>query len=202
MADVETIDAAHSRLQAQADQTLATIRTLSTKLQGAAAGGDTLAREWNLDLREIALAIQAEQQQVGALVQALHDFVVNNAHQPVAAAPYQQQAYQQPQYQQPQYQQPQYQQPAYQPQYQQPMPQSYTPPPPPPPQRQTVIYEYAAPPQQIVYVTPPMPMFVSAPVIYGYVATPAAVAVPSGYVYGPYGPMATAVYRPRYYAPY
>ncbi|HEX3610878.1 MAG TPA: hypothetical protein VHU88_04255 [Sporichthyaceae bacterium] len=117
MADVETIDAAHSRLQAQADQTLATIRTLSTKLQGAAAGGDTLAREWNLDLREIALAIQAEQQQVGALVQALHDFVVNNAHQPVAAAPYQQQAYQQQAYQQPQYQQPQYQP---QPQYQQP----------------------------------------------------------------------------------
>jgi hypothetical protein len=114
MSDVETIDAAHSRLEAQADQTLAAIRTLSGKLQGAASGGDTLAREWNLDLREIALAIQAEQQQVGALVQALHDFVVNNAHQPIAAAPYQQQAYQPPQYQQPQYQQPQYQQPQYQ----------------------------------------------------------------------------------------
>jgi hypothetical protein len=121
MSDVESIDAAHSRLEAQADQTLAAIRTLSTKLQGAAAGGDTLAREWNLDLREIALAIQAEQQQVGALVQALHDFVVRNAHQPIAAAPYQQQPYQQPQYQQPQYQQPQYQQP--QPQYQQPVQQ-------------------------------------------------------------------------------
>jgi hypothetical protein len=114
MSDVETIDAAHSRLEAQADQTLAAIRTLSGKLQGAASGGDTLAREWNLDLREIALAIQAEQQQVGALVQALHDFVVNNAHQPIAAAPYQQQPYQPPQYQQPQYQQPQYQQPVQQ----------------------------------------------------------------------------------------
>jgi hypothetical protein len=116
MSDVETIDAAHSRLEAQADQTLAAIRTLSGKLQGAAAGGDTLAREWNLDLREIALAIQAEQQQVSTLVQALHDFVVQNAHQPIASAPYQQQPYQQPQpqYQQPQYQQPQYQQPQYQ----------------------------------------------------------------------------------------
>jgi len=107
MADVDTIDAAHARLQAQADQTLSAIRTLSTKLQDAAAGGDTMAREWNLDLREVALAIQAEQQQVGALVQALHDFVVNNAHQSVAAAPYQPPP---PQYQQPQYQQPQYQQ--------------------------------------------------------------------------------------------
>jgi hypothetical protein len=110
MSDVETIDAAHSQLVAQADQTLAAIRALSTKLQGAAAGGDSLAREWNLDLREVALAIQAEQQQVNALVQALHDFVVANAHQPIASAPYQQQPYQQPQYQQPQYQQPQYQQ--------------------------------------------------------------------------------------------
>jgi hypothetical protein len=116
MSDVESIDAAHSRLAAQADQTLAAIRTLSTKLQAAAAGGDSLAREWNLDLREVALAIQAEQQQVGALVQALHDFVVANAHQPIASAPYQQQPYQQQPYQQPQYQQQpvQYQQPVQQ----------------------------------------------------------------------------------------
>jgi hypothetical protein len=113
MSDVESIDAAHTRLQAQADQTLTAIRSLSTKLQGAAAGGDTLAREWNLDLREVALAIQAEQQQVGALIQALHDFVVANAHQPVATAPYQMPAPQQyqptPQQYQPapqQYQQP------------------------------------------------------------------------------------------------
>ena len=106
MSDVESIDAAHTRLQAQADQTLTAIRSLSTKLQGAAAGGDTLAREWNLDLREVALAIQAEQQQVGALIQALHDFVVANAHQPVATAPYQMPAPQQYQPAPQQYQQP------------------------------------------------------------------------------------------------
>jgi len=99
MADVDSIDAAHTRLRAQADQTVAAIRNLSGKLQAATAEGNSSAREWNLDLREVALALQAEQQEVARLVQALHDFVVNNAHQPVVAAPPQAVAPPQPQYQ-------------------------------------------------------------------------------------------------------
>jgi uncharacterized phage infection (PIP) family protein YhgE len=113
LSEVDRIDAEYTRLQAQADQTVAAIRTLSSKLQAAAAEGNLAAREWNLDLREIALALQAEQQQVATLMRALHDFVVNNAHQALAQIPYQPSVPQQspPQFQQPQYQ-PGYQQPA------------------------------------------------------------------------------------------
>lgn len=40
-----------------------------------------MPREWMLDLKEIALAIQAEQNQVTALLQALHGFVARQAEQ-------------------------------------------------------------------------------------------------------------------------
>jgi hypothetical protein len=103
MADIDTIDQAHARFVAQADQTVAAIRSLAKKLQAAAAGGDTTAREWNLDLREVALALQGEQQEVARLLQAMHDFVANNANQAIAATPPDQPQYVQPQYEQPQY---------------------------------------------------------------------------------------------------
>ncbi|MGH7084890.1 MAG: hypothetical protein ACREFN_07845, partial [Acetobacteraceae bacterium] len=68
--------------------------------------GNLDAREWLLDLKSIALAMQAEQNQVGLLLQALHGFVANPpapmpapgpwAQQP-AAAPAAQPGYGQPQ---------------------------------------------------------------------------------------------------------
>jgi hypothetical protein len=88
MSEVERVDAAQGQLQAQADQTVAAIRALAGKFQAAEAEGHPSMREWKLDLREIALALQAEQRQVAALVQALHDFVVNNAHQALTQTPY------------------------------------------------------------------------------------------------------------------
>ncbi|MGH7107104.1 MAG: hypothetical protein ACREFT_11390, partial [Acetobacteraceae bacterium] len=45
----------------------------------AAQGGNQDAKEWLLDLKSVALAIQAEQNQVGLLLQALHGFVSNQA---------------------------------------------------------------------------------------------------------------------------
>ncbi len=77
--DVESIDTAYSQLQTQAQTTVQELKTLAGKLQTASQAGNPDAREWLLDLREIALAIQAEQNQVSNLLQALHGFVDNQA---------------------------------------------------------------------------------------------------------------------------
>ena len=100
--DPETVDQNYAQLQQQAQQTVAQIQTLAGKLQSAAAAGDQNAREWMLDLKEIALGIQQEQGQVSLLLQSIHSMVDNHV-----------QTMGQPGYQQPGYQ------PGYQPQYQQ-----------------------------------------------------------------------------------
>ena len=108
--DPETVDQNYAQLQQQAQQTTAHIQALASKLQAAAAAGDPSAREWMLDLKEIALGLQQEQGQVSLLLQSIHSMVSNH----VQGQPgYQQPGYQQPGYQ-PQYQQPQYQQAQYQ----------------------------------------------------------------------------------------
>jgi hypothetical protein len=79
--DIQTIDSNYNQLQSQAAQTVQELKDLATKLQSAAGSGDQNAREWLLDLKSIALAIQAEQNQVSNLLQALHGFVENQAQQ-------------------------------------------------------------------------------------------------------------------------
>ncbi|MDE2005050.1 MAG: hypothetical protein KGI51_00685 [Rhodospirillales bacterium] len=86
--DIATIDQQYQQLETQAQQTAQNLTALAGKLQEAAKGGNQDAREWLLDLREIALAMQAEQNQVGALLQALHGFVANQGQ--AVAAPAQQ----------------------------------------------------------------------------------------------------------------
>jgi hypothetical protein len=115
--DPETVDQNYAQLQQQGQQTAALIQALAGKLQAAAAAGDTNAREWALDLKEITLGVQQEEGQTSLLLQSIHSMVDN--HVQTAAQPQYQQPQPQPQYQQPQYEQPQYQQPQYQPQYQQ-----------------------------------------------------------------------------------
>ncbi|MGO9153461.1 hypothetical protein [Mycobacterium sp.] len=110
--DTETVDRQFNALQQQAQQTATLIQTLAGKLSTAAAAGDPNAREWALDLKEIALAIRDEQSTTTELLQAIHTLVDNHV---AATEP---SYYPQPaQYAQP----PQYQAP-YQPQYQQPAP--------------------------------------------------------------------------------
>jgi hypothetical protein len=111
--DPETVDQNYAQLQQQGQQTAALIQVLASKLQAAATAGDSNAREWALDLKEITLGVQQEEGQVSLLLQSIHSLVDNHVQ---ATAPPQDQLpqYQQPQYQQPQYQQPQYQQPQYQ----------------------------------------------------------------------------------------
>ena len=77
--DVESIDTAYGQLQTQAQTTVQELKALAGKLQTASQAGNPDAREWLLDLREIALAIQAEQNQVSNLLQQLHGFVENQA---------------------------------------------------------------------------------------------------------------------------
>lgn len=75
--DIQTIDTQYSQLQNQAQQTVQELKDLAAKLQAANQAGNQDAREWLLDLKSIALAIQAEQNQVSNLLQALHGFVEN-----------------------------------------------------------------------------------------------------------------------------
>lgn len=70
--DVQTIDQQFQQLQAQARQAAQAVQTLGSKLQSAADSGDPRAREWSLDLRELALALKGEQEQIGGLLQSIH----------------------------------------------------------------------------------------------------------------------------------
>ncbi|WP_428377281.1 hypothetical protein [Lichenicoccus sp.] len=85
--DVQTIDQSYQQLQGQSQQTVQALQTLGNKLQTAAAGGDQQAREWLLDLRELALSFRSEQDQVTNLLQALHGFVANQAQMQQASPP-------------------------------------------------------------------------------------------------------------------
>lgn len=86
--DVETIDQQYQQLQSQAQETIQEIRDLAGKLSDAAKAGNQDAKEWLLDLKSVALAIQAEQNQVGLLLQALHGFAANQG-QALAQVPQQ-----------------------------------------------------------------------------------------------------------------
>ena len=112
--DPQTVDQNYAQLQQQGQQTAALIQALAGKLQTAAAAGDSNAREWMLDLKEIALGVQQEEGQVSLLLQSIHSMVDN--HVQAGGGP----GYQQPGYQQAGYQQQGYQQPGYQQGYQQP----------------------------------------------------------------------------------
>ncbi|WP_298216754.1 hypothetical protein [Acidocella sp.] len=79
--DIQTIDNQYGQLQSQAQRTVMELQALARKLQSAAQAGDQNAREWLLDLKGIALAIQAEQNQVANLLQSLHAFVASQAQQ-------------------------------------------------------------------------------------------------------------------------
>jgi hypothetical protein len=115
--DPQTVDQNYAQLQQQGQQTAALIQALAGKLQAAAAAGDMNAREWMLDLKEVALGVQQEEGQVSLLLQSIHSMVDNHV-QSSGQPGYQQPGYQQPGYQQQGYQQPQpgYQQQGYQPQ--------------------------------------------------------------------------------------
>ena len=117
--DIEMIDRSYNQLEGQSQQTIEALTALVQKLQAATQAGDQNAREWMLDLKEIALGIKEEQDRVTALLQAIHEFAATQLQPPpapnYAQAPYQQVPYPQTPYTQVPYQPapPQYQQPGY-----------------------------------------------------------------------------------------
>ena len=98
--DIQTIDQQYSQMQTASQQVIQEIKDLAAKLQAEQNSGNANAREWLLDLKEVALAIQQQQQQTANLLQAIHGFVAN-----------QNQVYGQPGYAQPNYAQPAFGQP-------------------------------------------------------------------------------------------
>jgi hypothetical protein len=108
--DIQTVDQCWQQVQAQ-DQTInQSLQALAGKLQAAAAAGNADAREWLLDLRELALGFQGQQQQAAMLLQAIHA-MLQNEHAQLQQAP--QSGYPQPGYPQPGYPQQGYPQQAY-----------------------------------------------------------------------------------------
>jgi hypothetical protein len=75
--DIQTVDQQFSQLQNASQQVEQELKELATKLQAESGNGNQQAREWVLDLKEIALAIQSQQQQTMNLLQAIHGFVAN-----------------------------------------------------------------------------------------------------------------------------
>jgi hypothetical protein len=98
--DPQTVDQNYAQLQQQGQQTASLLQALAGKLQTAAAAGDTNAREWMLDLKEIALGVQQEEGQVSLLLQSIHSMVENHVQSTGQPGYQQQQGYQQPGYQQ------------------------------------------------------------------------------------------------------
>ena len=92
--DTETIDQEYKQLQGEFEDAAKSVQEFAQKLQSAADGGDANAKEWLLDLKQIAIDIKDEQMQVNNLLTALHQFVANASQQA-------QQAPQQPMPQQP-----------------------------------------------------------------------------------------------------
>lgn len=84
----DTIDAEYSKLEQEVESTGQAIDTLAQKLQAAASSGDPNAREWLLDLKSVALSVQADHLQMQSLMQAVHDFTVSHLSDPAAGAGY------------------------------------------------------------------------------------------------------------------
>ncbi|MBU2856803.1 hypothetical protein HF289_07905 [Acidithiobacillus ferrooxidans] len=87
--DIATVEHQYNQLQQEGQSVTQGIQGLAGKLKTAADGGSTDAREWLLDLKELALTIQQEQQQVMMLMQAMHQAVQNDMQQYAQPQPWQ-----------------------------------------------------------------------------------------------------------------
>jgi uncharacterized phage infection (PIP) family protein YhgE len=89
--DTSMIDQQYTQLQNEFNDVAQSVQGLAAKMQAAQQAGDDNAKEWLLDLKQIALDIKDEQMQVNALLQEIHSFVQNAAQQmPVQQMPVQQ----------------------------------------------------------------------------------------------------------------
>ncbi|MDD5280901.1 hypothetical protein [Acidithiobacillus sp.] len=76
--NLQTVEQQYNQLQQENQGVMQALQTLAGKLKTAADGGNQDAHEWMLDLKELALNIQTEQQQMMTLMQAMHQAVQND----------------------------------------------------------------------------------------------------------------------------
>lgn len=70
--DYSVIDSEYQKLQSEANNVGDKIQNLAAKLQKLQSSGNQDAREWLLDLKDIAISVQSEQNQMFSFLQALH----------------------------------------------------------------------------------------------------------------------------------
>jgi|YelNatPaOPRAMG01_1025707.scaffolds.fasta_scaffold53661_3 seryl-tRNA synthetase len=70
--DISLIDQEYQKLQDESNNLAQKIQAFANKLQQAKESGSSDAKEWILDFKEIALAIQAEQNQMFSLLLSIH----------------------------------------------------------------------------------------------------------------------------------
>ncbi len=73
--DYSLIDTEYQKLQSEANGVGDKIQNLAAKLQKIQASGNQEAREWLLDLKDIALSVQSEQNQMFSFLQTLHQSI-------------------------------------------------------------------------------------------------------------------------------
>jgi seryl-tRNA synthetase len=71
--DISLIDQEYQKLQDESNNLAQKIQAFANKLQQAKESGSSDAKEWILDFKEIALAIQAEQNQMFSLLLSIHE---------------------------------------------------------------------------------------------------------------------------------
>lgn len=76
--DVDTIDREYSQLQTEFQEVTQAFQALAGKLQAAVKAGDPGAKDWLMDLKQVALKVKDEQVQTNSLLQAMHGYVSNN----------------------------------------------------------------------------------------------------------------------------
>ncbi len=76
--DLQTVEQQYNQLQQEAQGVMQSLQALAGKLKTAADGSNQDAREWLLDLKELALNVQQEQQQVMMVMQAMHQAAQND----------------------------------------------------------------------------------------------------------------------------
>ena len=91
--DQDTVDREYERLQQQSNRTADLLRQLGDKLAQRAAQGDPAAREYGLDVGEIALALRDEEQQFKRLLEELDRMADQQAQEIARSRSYQQPVY-------------------------------------------------------------------------------------------------------------
>lgn len=83
--DLTTIDQNYQQLQSQSQSLAQAFQALAGKLGQAADGGNQQAREWMLDLREIAVNLRDHEAQMAGLLQNLHSYFSSAQNLPTQA---------------------------------------------------------------------------------------------------------------------